>query len=127
MVTGTASTPSNIRVSVSQGPGNEASPVERIDEDLLRQLAEVKVYTDDRTFKLSNCLQESQCATTSINKQLKVVDEWGRCWQFNLAPKKTCQGIVTIPYCFPGRSENNTILWSLSDIQGSRQHSGSND
>ena len=45
--------------------------------DDLCQISAVKAYVDDRTFPLSYCRQDSQRAVATVNKQLKVKEEWG--------------------------------------------------
>ena len=95
VINGRTSTPLDIRASVPQGLVLGPLLWNVYIDDLLRQLPAMKAFADDCTLSFSYCRQESQRASTAINKQLQLVEEWGRAWQVSFAPSKTHAMVIS--------------------------------
>ena len=88
VINGQSSKPSHIQALVPQA--SVLGPILRniYIDDLLRQLSTVTAYADDCTISRSYCRLDSQRVVRKLNRQLKLVEEWGRVWQVNFAPEK---------------------------------------
>ena len=64
-------------------------------DDLLKSLPAVSAYADDCTLSLSYSRQDSQRAVADVNRQLRVIQEWGERWQVSFAPEKTQAMVVS--------------------------------
>ena len=75
---GQKSKPCPIQVSVPQG--SVLGPIlwNFYNDDLLWQLSTVAAYADDCTLSRSYCRLDSQRAVSELNRQLRLVEEWGR-------------------------------------------------
>ena len=95
VVNGQSSRPSPVRASVPQG--SVLGPVlwNVYIDDLLRQLSSVVAYADDCTLSRSYCRLDSRRAINELNKQLRVVEQWGELWQVNFAPEKTQAMVIS--------------------------------
>ena len=52
-------------------------------------------YADDCTLSRSYCRLDSRRAVTELNKQLRLVEQWGELWQVNFAPEKTQAMVIS--------------------------------
>lgn len=95
VVNGQSSDPVPIRASVPQG--SVLGPVlwNIYIDDLLRQLPTVSAYADDCTLSQSYCRLDSQRAITELNRQLRLVEQWGKKWQVSFAPEKTQAMVIS--------------------------------
>ena len=95
VVNGQSSKPSPVRASVPQG--SVLGPVlwNIYVDDLLQQLSSVTAYADDCTLSRSYCRPDSRRAVTELNKQLRMVEQWGELWQVNFAPEKTQAMVIS--------------------------------
>jgi len=95
VVNGQSSRPSPVRASVPQG--SVLGPVlwNIYIDDLLRQLSSVAAYADDCTLSRSYCRLDSRRAVTELNRQLRLVEQWGELWQVNFAPEKTQAMVIS--------------------------------
>lgn len=95
VVNGQSSGPSPVLASVPQG--SVLGPVlwNIYIDDLLRQLSTVAAYADDCTLSRSYCRLDSRRAVTELNKQLRLVEQWGEMWQVNFAPEKTQAMVIS--------------------------------
>ena len=95
VVNGQSSRPSPVRASVPQG--SILGPVlwNIYIDDLLRQLSSVAAYADDCTLSRSYCRLDSRRAVTELNRQLRLVEQWGEVWQVNFAPEKTQAMVIS--------------------------------
>ncbi|MPC51428.1 putative protein in type-1 retrotransposable element R1DM [Portunus trituberculatus] len=64
-------------------------------DDLLHQLSSVAAFADDCTLSRSYCRLDSQRAVNELNRQLRMVEQWGEVWQVNFAPKKTQAMVIS--------------------------------
>ena len=95
VINGQSSRPSPVCASVPQG--GILGPIlwNLYIDDLLRQLSTVAAYADDCTLSLPYFRPDSQRAANKMNRQLKLVEEWGEAWQTSFAPEKTQAMVIS--------------------------------
>ncbi len=81
VVNGQSSGPSPVQASVPQG--SVLGPIlwNIYIDDLLRQLSTVAAYADDCTLSRSYCRLDSHRAVRDLNRQLRLVEQWGETWR----------------------------------------------
>ena len=57
-------------------------------DGLLLQISSVAAYGDDCTLSRSYYHPDSRGAVTELNKQLRLVEQWGEVWQVNFTAEK---------------------------------------
>ena len=95
VVNGQSSGPSPVQASVPQG--SVLGPIlwNVYIDDLLRQLSTVAAYADDCTISRAYCRPDSQRAVRELNRQLRLVEQWGERWQVCFAPEKTQAMVIS--------------------------------
>uniref|UniRef100_A0A0P4VX79 Uncharacterized protein n=1 Tax=Scylla olivacea TaxID=85551 RepID=A0A0P4VX79_SCYOL len=95
VINGQASQPLPIQASVPQG--SVLGPIlwNIYIDDLLRQIPTLLAYADDCSLSRSYCRSDSQRAVRELNRQLRLVMEWGEAWQVSFAPEKTQAMVIS--------------------------------
>ena len=95
VINGQTSGPSPVEASVPQG--SVLGPIlwNIYIDDLLQQLTTVAAYADDCTLSRTYCRPDSQRAVRELNRQLRLVEQWGEMWQVSFAPEKTQAMVIS--------------------------------
>ncbi|KAG0714328.1 RNA-directed DNA polymerase from mobile element jockey [Chionoecetes opilio] len=95
VINGQLSRPSPIQPSVPQGFVLGPILWNIYIDDLLRQLPTVEAYADDCTLVCSYWRPDSQRAVSELNRQLRLVEEWGESWQVSFDSEKTQAMVIS--------------------------------
>ncbi|XP_063840392.1 uncharacterized protein LOC135089096 [Scylla paramamosain] len=98
-------------------------------EDLLRQIPTLFAYADDCSLSRSYCRSDSQRTVRELNRQLRLMTEWGETWQVGIAPEKTQAMVISRSPAAPPPSSGNlmpSMFWRPdTSPPGTRQGVGS--